>query len=384
MVIVVAGLVAWALYANWTRPGRLEQSACRELVLTAYRNSQEGMPSGKRVFRFDFGNRAFIVPGGDPEPDQSGPIKNRLQALFPRTEPDAEFFERVSLTHRGRVRVAGRWCESVRIAPNGYEGHSVELWIDPDSGMPLGWRRLDTRGNLVRGYRYFRADTESGDDSLFTDEDFPIEDMLGEPGLEIIPPEQLEEIFSRGHLVRPSVLPPGFRIIGGRGYRQFGMMGVPGADQPGMGPGMLPGRVSGEPIPPGAGHFTLYFSDGLNTITSVQMIRARFADLPIDPERFRGVLDFKAGEIQRIFHTSVSGRMWTGGLVLLYGEVSKDWLDRVAASFPDEGPAFQEWPGPGPGGFGGMGRPDRPGGPDGRQRGRPDGFQRSGPFGGNE
>jgi len=114
---------------------------------------------------------------------------------------------------------------------------------------------------------------------------------------------------------------------------------------PGLGVGRIQrgmGRFGG-PASDAPGHFQLIYTDGLNTISVVQIPMGRLMEIRGDPGRIQAILDSKSREVRRIFHTSMVARVMPRALVILYGEVAPDVLRQVADSiglpegFPPEG-----------------------------------------------
>jgi hypothetical protein len=372
-ILAILVLIAWGAYAFWTRPGRLDQTTSRALVVKAWETTRSGEPSGELLLRMDLGGRDLIRPGVHPVPQPFDVPAERIRDLFPQQEPDEVFFNRVSIAHMGRVWVAGRWCERVRLSPRNYEGQSVELWVDPDGGLALGWRRLEADGAFVRGYRYLRTQGAVAGGEHGPGISSHVEDILDMAGGEAIPPERLSEFLETGFLVEPSWLPDGFELTGGRIFTA-----------PMMGRMQFRNRGQGSEDPILPRHYQLVYSDGLNTISIIEFPHNLPAGVSPDSARLSDILSRKSSEIRRIFHTSMAARVYPIGIALLFGEVSKEVLDRVAASLPESAfagsPDDEIWPPgipppglPGPGGEGGPGfggpgfGPGPYGGPGGRR-----------------
>ncbi len=379
VILAVLALAAWGGIKWWTRSGRMDQLGCRELVERAWVASQDGMPAGSRWLAYDVDGYRVVLPSKFPLAPRFEEIADIVRQRFPQREPDEEFFGRVSLTHEGRIWVARRWCERVRISPTQYEGQSIELWIDPPSAFPLGWRKIDLDGDFIRGYRYVgKGDSDS--DGMAGDRwGSAFREMAGSmiaPDAEDLSPEQIKEKVELGALSAPQWLPSGFELIGGRAFARPD----PIERRPGMGQGRPYGErpeIEGQgPIGPGRVH--LFFSDGLNTISLVQFPAYMGYELGPDPERIQRTFDFKAGEIRRLFHTSFTARTFPGAVVLLYGEVAEDVLRQVADSLtevaPQAPPGVRPGLGPGPGRPGRFGPSNRPpfGVPPGRRERDPD------------
>lgn len=335
-VIIVLALIAWAVAAFWARPGRLDESECRELVRRAWQASAEEKAVGVRTFEYRLGEYRHRVPAKSPPPFEFARLADRLVSLFPQREPDEAFFRQVRLSHRGRLRVAGRACERVRIAPSEYEGQSIELWVDPESGYPLGWRKLDPRGRLVRGYRYLRAELRSREGEPPSGEEVP-KNPTGLTELlegDLIPPERVTEMAKRGEIAFPRWLPLGFELSGARALTALSRFQELRELVRGEGAGLRRGAGPMQGVFREGGHrFQMIFSDGLNTISIVQFVSRQWpGEGMVNPVRAEEVINHKAKEIDRVFHVSMAGRMAPGAVVLLFGEVAPEVLQDVAES----------------------------------------------------
>jgi len=281
-------------------------------------------------------------------------LKRYLETMFPQVEPDTGFLDRVSIRDMGRIRVAGRPAERVRLSPNGYKGDSLELWVEPKEGYTLGWRRLDPRGRLIRGYRY-RSVTgfQSSDGPGRSEEPFRISPFFADRKL--MPVEEVREfIDANPAMVLPEWLPDGFRMVGGRKSGGSG----PSMDFEGMLPGTGLGGFRKGPQGPmaGAGHFQVVYSDGLNTISVIQFPRQRLTEAGFDPGAIDQALKSKSKQVESIFHTSMATRAFPNSIVIVLGEVAPELVRRVADSIPkppeDAGPGIMPPPP--------MGNGDRP------------------------
>jgi hypothetical protein len=342
VLLVAAILLAWAGYAYWSRPDRLSEAECRALVDQAWARGRQMAPEGPRILEYDLGGRIHRVRSKSPSPEGTSMIAERLRAVFPQRKPDDVFFGNVLVSHAGRLRTGGRICEKIRLSPRSYRGDSAEIWVDPSSGDVLGWRRYDSSGRFVRGFRLGRSFGEV--------EQMPPPELPG-GGLDVplVPPDKVGRMVQNGELLMPARLPEGFELVGGRELRVFGFFGPGGIGMGGRGMGR-----AYEGFAPDEMNFQLVFSDGLNTISVLQYRLPRFLELLPRMEVFDAALKQKAQEITRIFHTSMQSRMVPGGLVLLYGEVDADVLSKVADSIPPEGfkigaPGFRPPEGPPPG-----------------------------------
>ena len=370
--IVMIMLIAWALLAVWARPGRLDESECRDLVRRAWRAFHEDEAVGVRLVEYRLGRYRHRAPVKWPALGPFDGPADRLKALFPQQEPDEGFLDRMKVSHRGRARVAGRTCERLRLSPSEYSGQSIELWIDAETGYPLARRRLDVDGRFVGGYRYRRVEVRPSEKSPLVGEE-AVADTDGLIGLaedELIPPDRVKEMAKRGELAYPRWLPAGFELRGGRSVatleRLRELRGSIRGDLAGglrRGPGPMQGAVQ-----EGGRRFQTVFSDGLNTISVVQFAARPWpGEGPMDPARAQAVIEQKSREIGRVFHTAMAGRMEPGALVLVFGEVAPEVLQEVAESLemPRKEPGPTVPPGPG----------FRPEGP------RPPGAGPRGPFG---
>ena len=357
--VVLAVLILLAAYAWWARPNRLSQAQCRDLVTRAWQSIQAEAPSGARILDFNVAGRDRRAIVGAPRLENLAHVADRLREMFPQSTPDDAFFGRVNLTNTGRMRVAGRVCERIRISPSAYAGDSIELWIDPSTGSPFGWRRYDFKGEFVRGYRQTRVGSRipplpggPASQGLFEGADA----LAGIIESELIPPDRVEEMASLGEAILPTWLPPGFKLVGGRNLPPAGLI-----EQLRQGPrGRGLGRGASVWGPKGV-RLQLIYSDGLNTISITEIRHGPMFDPALDAPRLNRLLSAKAWEVRRIFRTSMAARELRGVLILLFGEVSPDVLNQVAASFPEEGlrPLPPPFAGPGPGFM----SPGGPGGP---------------------
>lgn len=281
-------------------------------------------------------------------------LKSYLETMFPQTELNDAFLDRLSIRGMGRIRVAGRSAERVRLSPTGYKGDSLELWVDPKEGYTLGWRRLDLRGRLIRGYRYKRVTGfESSDRPGRSEEPFRVPPFLADRKLMSV--EEVKDFIDTNPvMVLPEWLPDGFKMAGGR------MSGglVPSMDFEGMLPGTGLGGMRKGPQGPmaGAGHFQVVYSDGLNTISVIQFPRQRLTEAGFDPGAIDQALKSKSKQVESIFHTSMAIRAFPNSIVMVLGEVAPELVRRVADSIPkppeDAGPGIMPPPP--------MGNGDRP------------------------
>jgi len=361
LAIVIIVLVAAGLIAFWARPGRLNETQCSDLVRMAWDSTQAGELKGDRVLIYRLGSREYRVKDTLTGAPRYPVLYDIISDFFQQTEPDADFLARLRIRHRGRVRAAGIICERVQLSPGGYAGDSTEIWVDPESGHVLSWRRLDADGGMIRGYRYTSVEITDGsseaavEDTGDTDHDWPI---LEENHLLTV--EQLVDLSENRPLIIPEWLPPGFELTGGRMINSLDppveMEGVfPGG---GIGrmrrdAGRLPGPLEGI----GQGQMQLIFSDGLNTITVILYHPQRLFGAGIDPARVEDILQAKADEVRRIFHVSMASRVFPAGIAIVFGGVAPDVLRQVAESIilpePPEGMGIP--PGPGREGAGGPG-----------------------------
>ncbi|MCX6645351.1 MAG: hypothetical protein NTY09_03185, partial [bacterium] len=163
-------------------------------------------------------------------------------------------------------------------------------------------------------------------------------------------------IVERHEIALPEWLPSGFKMVGGRRLMNFDQPAIGGDYMPGMGLGQMPEMGPGGGGPPGVGgpdvegpgggrfdpgqfrdqggHFQTVYSDGLNTISIVQLPPGRLGEGLRDPSRAEGILDSKADEVWRLFHTGMAGVFIPNAVVLVFGEVSPDVARQIADSIP--------------------------------------------------
>ncbi|MCK4719788.1 hypothetical protein KAU08_03970 [bacterium] len=409
IVLIVMGMSGLGAIKFWARPGRLDAAKSVELLSAAWNQAQIETPSGPREVFYDLGGKVFRIRSKLDETAKFEAFQNLMASLFPQVDPSDEFLGNLTVTHRGRVRIAGVTCERILVSPTRYDGNSIELWIEPGKNLILGYRTIDFEGNLVRGYRFLKiTGTEPVDDSAASVTETPDLPFLNDP--ELVPPERIQEMADTHIIALPDWLPPGFKLRGGRRLANFDQPAVFDNYMPGLGVGRMQiggsgggggggggGAGLGLGPRPGQGplrefnnQFQLVYTDGLNTISVIQLPQARMGEGFFNPDRQGEVLEAKAREVWRLFHTAMAGRFLPNAMIIVYGEVSPEVAKQIAGSIPDlplvppmgVGPDSQP-PGFPPDGmqpFGpGHPRPDRPfgegpgggfgGGPGGR---RPD------------
>lgn len=382
IAVIITGIALLAFYLWWSRPNRLPEAEIRSLLTKSWEKMYATNPQGKRIVTYDIGGRRFRTNVKVPLESPGQLIANRLNEVFPHAEPYPEFFDNFTLSHRGRVFVAGRWCEKLRVAPTGYSGNSVEVWVDPDSGFPMGVRRLDSGGGFIHGWRYlgrFNLPSANGETDI---------DMQPGQGLfelfrgmhEEIPEIRLRELGADPPFGFPETLPGGFTLSSGRRIMQLVQMDsfrdfFPGLDAPNRGHGQPDNQAPPDQI----GIMNFVYSDGLNNISLIHFPLGRAVSLTGSPDMLKLALLQKSEEVNRLFHTSMSFKITPGMLFILYGDISQDELDMVMGSIslppvdqgffpghpdqaPPQGPNDQERPfGRGP--FGPRGPGNRNNGP---------------------
>ena len=372
VAIIIVAAVLYGGYAYWARPGRLSESSCSDLVQLAWTRAQSGRITGQADFGYRLGERFYRVRADVNAADNFPLLAGALTRIFPEVMPDEAFADRVKMAHTGRARVAGRVIERIRLAPVQYTGDLIELWIDPENGDTLAWRRLDPKGRFIRGWRMVDAVAfqEYGLVNSIAENDREVpEEFPNVGGSALKRPDEIDEMVIR-RLVQPEWIPPGFRFIGMRTVTGFNPPGELESILPGLGVGRMRGGIGGMgrgAMPGAQGHFQLVYTDGLNTISVVQIPVVRFLEIQGDPGRIQEVLNSKSREVYRIFHTTMIARVMPGSVVMLFGEVAPDVLRQVAdsirppADLPPEGmrPPLMD------GEEGGMPAPPfgRPGGP---------------------
>jgi negative regulator of sigma E activity len=384
IVLIVMGMSGLGAIKFWTRPGRLDAAKSVELLSAAWNQAQIETPSGPREVFYDLGGKVFRIRSKLDETAKFEAFQNLMASLFPQVDPSDEFLGNLTVTHRGRVRIAGVTCERILVSPALYDGNSIELWIEPGKNLILGYRTIDFEGNLVRGYRFLKiTGTEPVDDSAASGTETPDLPFLNDP--ELVPPERIQEMADAHIIALPDWLPPGFKLRGGRRLANFDQPAVFDNSMPGLGVGRMQSGGGGGGLGPRPGQgplrefnnqFQLVYTDGLNTISVIQLPQARMGEGFFNPDRQEEVLAAKAGEIWRLFHTAMAGRFLPNATIIVYGEVSPEIAKQIAGSIPDlplvppmgVGPDDQHQPFP-PDGMQPFGperpRPDRPfsGGP---------------------
>ena len=338
-IIIVAALL-YGGYAYWARPGRLSESSCRDLVHTAWTRMQSGRLTGRADFGYRLGERFYRVRVDANAADNFPVLADILSGLVPQVAPDEAFAERIKMAHSGRALIAGRVIERIRLAPVQYTGDLIELWIDPENGDTLAWRRLDPKGRFIRGWRM----AEAGAFEPYADVNSVArdgEDIHGElPNVgdsALLRPDEIDEVMMR-RIMQPEWTPPGFRFIGMRTVPSLHPPSEIESMLPGLGVGRMRGGMGGlggvgmGPMRGAQGHFQLVYTDGLNTISVVQIPVGRLLEIQGDPGRIQEVLNSKSREVQRIFHTTMIARVMPGSVVMLFGEVAPEVLRQVAES----------------------------------------------------
>lgn len=377
ILIVIAAAAGLAVASYWARAGRLSPAESTELLKQAWEISKTEIPAGQREIFYDFDGEVFRYR---PEEGKLRPFNKLMASLFPQVGLTEEFLTQLEINHAGRSRVAGRTCEKILISPVHYDGNSLELWIEPDGYHVLGYRTLDYQGKLVRGFRFVNI---TGVEAV-AEQDIP--EDLNLPFIQeraLVPPDTVETMAGRNVILLPDWLPPGFKLTGGRYILNFDQPAFGEDLMPEMGIGRLlderagdrPGEGRFEPGQPreGGNQFQTIYSDGLNTISVIQLPPGKVIEAAPDPGRLEHILRAKSDEVWRLFHTGMVGRFFPNAVVIVYGEVSPDIAREIAASISYEPPPADE-DGSGPQPPRGFDRPhpDRPfgGGPG---RGRLDG-----------
>jgi len=360
LVIVIAVALLGAVGLKfWARPGRISPEKSRAMVLEAWWNYRNTPVKGIKIIEYRIADRTYRV-----KPDYSNYpnlplIEDLLSSLFAQIPIDKadEFLDTVRIKHAGRTRIAGRLVERIRLSPRGYNGQSAELWIDPEKDNLLGWRKLDEKGDLVRGW-HFRSIGNAPDIPADSGKRGLVEGIIENSPLfdqrELITGDELKDLAGFQHFPIPTWMPDGFHLVGGRWVRAIGppnelekMMpgGAVGRLRQGFGPG--PGGGMG-------GQFQIVYSDGLNTISMSIFPNGRLGQAMLDPDRVNGILSDKAAEIRRLFRTSMVGRFYPGRLVMIFGSVDIGILNQMLDSVqfdPGDFPPPDMMPEGGPGQF---------------------------------
>ncbi|HDS30865.1 MAG TPA: hypothetical protein ENN67_07485, partial [Firmicutes bacterium] len=317
-ILAVIAIVLLGSFSFWTRPGRMSESSARELAMDAWHSASYGLPSGAIIPHLNLAGRRFV---GKPADSAALMLKYHPIATAGRSiryKPDEEFFSHVNISHLGRVWTAGRWCERIRLAPSTYSGHSLELWIDPDKKIPLGWRKFNENGDFVRGYRYLRVNGRDNGGEVIPAETHGMDFMFESGVFGKIPDNKLDELFESGIIVKPSWLPDGFRLIAVRDF-----------DIPDRRPMQFRGMGHGSFSPLFSKRFQLIYSDGLNTVSIFEFPHGLPEGVPKDRPRLTEIIESKNREFQRIFNTSVTFQMYETGFAMIFGEISVDVLKRI-------------------------------------------------------
>ncbi|MCX6645456.1 MAG: hypothetical protein NTY09_03735, partial [bacterium] len=221
LVLLVIGAVSILGVAKfWARPGRLSSAESTAMLKQAWDVSQRETPIGEREVYYDLGGEVFNIRSEDFEKEKAEAFHRLMTSLFPQLAPSDDFLGQVNISHAGRIRIAGRTCEKILVSPKGYDGDSIEVWIEPANNHVLGYETLDYQGNLVRGFRYLSVTGSQ-----------PVEDS-GAPGIrifdqlifnemEMIPPDEIRAIVERHEIALPEWLPSGFKMVGGRRLMNF-------------------------------------------------------------------------------------------------------------------------------------------------------------------
>ncbi len=346
IVLIVMGIVGLGAIKFWARPGRLDAAKSVELLSAAWNQAQTETPSGPREVFYDLGGKVFRITSELDETAKFEAFQNLMASLFPQVDPSDEFLANLTVTHRGRVRIAGVTCERILVSPTRYDGNSIELWIEPGKNLILGYRTIDFEGNLVRGYRFLKiTGTEPVDDSASSGTETPDLPFFNDP--ELIPPERIQEMAAAHIIALPDWLPPGFKLRGGRRLANFDQPAVFDNYMPGLGVGRMQiggGGGGGGGLGPRQGQgplrefnnqFQLVYTDGLNTISVIQLPQVRMGESFFNPDRQGEVLEAKAREVWRLFHTAMAGRFLPNATIIVYGEVSPEIAKQIARSIPD-------------------------------------------------
>ena len=401
IVLVIGTLAIFGVAKFWARPGRLTSAESSALLKQAWDVSQRETPVGSRELFYDFSGEVFRINSDLAETEKVEAFHRLMSSLFPQLQPTDDFLGGLDISHAGRIRIAGRTCEKILVSPVGYDGDSIEVWIEPGEYHVLGYQTLDYQGNTVRGFRFLEVTGSNPVEETSGEERFPILSSLMEP--EMIPPDVIRAIAERREIALPNWLPEGFKLVGGRRLLNFDQPAIGEDYMPGMGIGQMldnrpgeVGRIEPGQFRPQGGHFQTVYSDGLNTISVVQLPPGRLAEGPQVQVRLEDVLKAKAGEVWRLFHTGMAGRFLPNAVVFVFGEVSPEIAGRIADSIPLEPVAMPDQMNPEnplPPGLGqenpppGFDRPRPPGGGPGRDRigggrgpgGPPDGQEDRGP-----
>lgn len=350
MTLVLLAVFVSAAVAFWARPDRLSESQCKSLVLLAWKSANSKSLEGKKAFQINLSGKNRRIDAVLDRLAENQELGKKLRNVLPQREPDDEFFKNMTLRHTGRTMIAGRICEKVRISPAAYKGDSLELLTDSKTGYPLGWRRYDSRGRFIKGYTYRQIGTDktgldvpaSGLEQEIDHERF-LRGILEE---ELIAPEKVKDLERRGQISLPQWLPEGFKLIGARLLPRLET--VEELREEGFGRGR--GRMFGpsfirEWMKFKEGNFQVILSDGLNTISIIHFQRRQLMDQLLKPDLISSALEEKSREIERIFHTSMVGKVDPGALVLLFGGIDREELQKVLDSIPEskmEFPPFWE------------------------------------------